>query len=79
MAITLLNQQSQSSSYKVGDLIYLPDNLLRKNPNSVREALAYIVKGQDGGRNYFVKTLDGQILTFHFLAIVSTNANKILS
>ena len=49
MAITLLNQRSQSSKFKVGDLVYLPDKLLRKNPNSVKEALAYIVKSQDGG------------------------------
>ena len=76
MAITLLNQRSQSSKFKVGDLVYLPDKLLRKNPNSVKEALAYIVKSQDEGRNYFVKTLNGQILTRHLSAIVSTNASK---
>ena len=76
MAINLLNQKSQSTKFEVGQLIYLPGCLLRKNPNSVKEALAYIVKIEDGGRNYFVKTLDGQMLTRHLSAIVITTANR---
>ena len=77
MAMTLLNQKSQTTKLKIGQLIYLPDKLLRKNPNSIKEALAYIINIDTGGRSYLVKTLDGQILTRHLSALVDTKANRL--
>ena len=76
MAITLLNQKSQILKYNVGDLVYLPDKLLRKNPGSIKESLAYIIRCLDGGRNYLVKMLNGQILTRQLSNLVSANASK---
>ena len=76
MAITLLNQKLQISKFNVGELVYLPDKLLRKNPGSIREALAYIIKSQDGGRKYLVRMLNDQILTRQLSNLVSANASK---
>ena len=77
MAMILLNQKSQTTQFKMGQLVYLPDRLLRKNPNSIQEALAYIINIEPGGRNYVVKTLDGRILSRHLTVLVDAKANRL--
>ena len=48
-----------------------------KNPDSVRESLAYIIKIHDEGRKFFVKTLDGQLLGRNCKAIIDAQTNRL--
>ena len=61
----------------MGPLFYLPSNLIRKNPNSLKEALGYITEITESGQRFLVMTLDGQLITIHWRDIIYTHANRL--
>lgn len=65
-AIHLLNKRTLNQRYRKGDLVYLPDRLLRKHPNSLRDALGKISSCTREGRDYQIEMLDGEIVRRHF-------------
>ena len=78
MAFTLLNQKTSTTKENliVGQLVYIPDWLLCKNPNSLKEVLVYIISIHDNNRTSVLKTLDGKLLSRHPQNIIDAKANK---
>ena len=73
-ALQLLNKRVLNIKFKGGDLVYLPDRILRKHPHSLRDALGKIKKIQETGRNYIIQMIDGGELKRHFSDIVCASA-----
>ena len=73
-ALQLLNKRVLNMEFKVGDLVYLPDRILKKHPHSLRDALGKIMKIQETGRDYIIQMIDGGVLRKHFSDIVSASA-----
>ena len=69
-----LNKKVIETSFQEGDLIYVPDRIVRKHPHSLRDALGKIKKIQDTGRDYIKQMIDGGELKRHFSDIVSATA-----
>merc|ERR1712114_134539 len=55
---------------------YIPGRLLKKHPNSLRDALGKIKEITNTGRDYIVETVDGATLKRHFSDLVSATAAK---
>ena len=62
--------------FQVGDLVYIPGRLLKKHPNSLRDALGKIKEISSSGRDYTVEMIDGGTLKRHFSDLVSATATK---
>ena len=74
MTYILMNQKAyQKEDFKKGQLVYIPSNLICKNPNSLREALGYITKITN-----FRKLV--HIINCRFFAVINSrnNANHML-
>merc|ERR1711942_362037 len=56
-------------------MVYIPGRLLKKHPNSLRDALAKIKEVSCSGRDYTVQLMDGTILRRHYSSLVSASAN----
>merc|ERR1712115_409929 len=74
-AFTLLNKRTLNQKFEVGDMVYIPGRLLKKHPNSLRDALAKITDVSSSGRDYTVQLMDGTILKRHYSSLVSATAN----
>merc|ERR1712112_589218 len=61
---------------KVGELVYIPDRLLRKHPNSIRDALGKIIEVASSTRDYLIRTLDGDIMKRHYSDLINANTTK---
>merc|ERR1712240_37303 len=75
-AFSLLNKKTLNKKFKVGDLVYIPGRLLKKHPNSLRDALGKIKEITNTGRDYIVEMIDGGTLKRHFSDLVSATATK---
>ena len=75
-AFYLLNKRTLNQRFQEGDLVYIPDRILAKNPHSLTEALGKIKEILLSQRDYSIMMLDGKILTRHFSDIVSASATK---
>ena len=67
---------SLNHRFKKNDLIYIPDRIVAKNPNSLTDALGKITKVRENGRDYNIVMLDGTPLKRYFSDIVSASATK---
>merc|ERR1712208_259523 len=74
-AFTLLNKKTLSQKFKIGEMVYIPGRLLKKHPNSLRDALGKIKEVLGSGKDYTVQMVDGTILRRHYSSLVSTTAN----
>merc|ERR1712115_280036 len=74
LAFTLLNKRTLNKKFQVGDLVYIPGRLLKKHPNSLRDALGKIKEVSCSGRDYTVEMIDGGTLKRHFSDLVSATA-----
>ena len=75
-AFSLLNKKTLNKKFQVGDLVYIPGRLLKKHPNSLRDALGKIKEISNSGRDYTVEMIDGGTLKRHFSDLVSATATK---
>merc|ERR1712120_96898 len=75
-AFTLLNKRTLNKKFQVGDLVYIPGRLLKKHPNSLRDALGKIKEISSSGRDYTVEMIDGGTQKRHFSDLVSATATK---
>merc|ERR1712237_272331 len=73
-AFTLLNKRTLNKKFQVGELVYIPEKLLKKHPNSLRDALGKIKDISDSGRDYLIEMIDGGTLKRHFSDLVSASA-----
>ena len=73
-ATQLLNKKVLNIKFKEGDLVYVPDKVIKKHPHSLRDALGKIKKVQESGRDYIIQMIDGGELKRHFSDIVSASA-----
>merc|ERR1712121_303900 len=60
--------------FQVRDLVYIPGRLLKKHPNSLRDALGKIKEISSSGRDYTVEMIDSGTLKKHFSDLVSATA-----
>merc|ERR1712208_11786 len=74
-AFTLLNKKTLSQKFKIGEMVYIPGRLLKKHPNSLRDALGKIKEVLGSGKDYTVQMVDGTILRRHYSSLVSATAN----
>merc|ERR1711973_90225 len=74
-AFTLLNKRTLNQKFEVGEMVYIPGRLLKKHPNSLRDALGKIKEVSCSGRDYTVQLMDGTILRRHYSSLVSATAN----
>ena len=65
-AFYLLNKRTLNQRFQEGELVYIPDRILAKNPHSLTEALGKIKDILPSQRDYSVIMLDRKILTRHF-------------
>merc|ERR1711890_222340 len=72
----LLNKRILNKKFEIGELVYLPDKLLKKHPNSLRDAIGKIKEISKSGRDYIVEMLDGEKLKRHYSDLVSASATK---
>merc|ERR1712080_442341 len=72
----LLNKRVLNKKFEIGELVYLPDKLLKKHPNSLRDALGKIKDISETKRDYMVEMLDGETLKKHYSDLVSASATK---
>ena len=78
MAYILINQKkSKKEDFRKGQLVYIPSNLMCKNPNSLNEALGYITDIKSNGQKFLVKTLDGKLISGLQRGIIDTHANRL--
>merc|ERR1711954_128002 len=75
-AFSLLNKKTLNKKFQVGDLVYIQGRLLKKHPNSLRDALGKIKGISNSGRDYTVEMTDGGTLKRHFSDLVSATATK---
>merc|ERR1712082_51149 len=75
-AFSLLNKRMLNKKFQVGDIVYIPGRLLKKHPNSLRDALGKIKEILNSGRDYTVEMIDGGTLKRHFPLFVSATATK---
>merc|ERR1712240_377107 len=75
-AFSLLNKKMLNKKFQIGDLVYIPGRLLKKHPNSLRDALRKIKVISNSGRDYTVEMIDGGTLKRHFSDLVSATATK---
>merc|ERR1711955_132093 len=75
-AFSLLNKRTVNKKFQVGDLVYIPGRLLKKHPNSLRDALGKIKEISSSGRDYTVEMIDGGTLKRNFSDLVSATATK---
>ena len=75
-AFNLLNKKTLNKKFQIGDLVYIPGRLLKKHPNSLRDALGKIKEISNSGRDYIVEMIDGATLKRHFSDLVSATATK---
>merc|ERR1711873_40901 len=75
-AFSLLNKKMLNKKFQVRDLVYIPGRLLKKHPNSLRDALGKIKEISSSGRDYTVEMIDGGTLKRHFSDLVSATATK---
>merc|ERR1712112_755978 len=75
-AFSLLNKRTLNKKFQVGDLVYILGRLLKKHPNSLRDALGKIKEISISGRDYTVEMIDGGTLKRHFSDLVSATATK---
>ena len=73
-ASLLLNKKVNNEHLMVGDLVFVVDFLLSKQPNSLYECLAKVIEVRDK-RNYIVQLLNKKKITRHLNSLVSTSAN----
>merc|ERR1712089_33121 len=64
-----------NQKFKIGEMVYIPGRLLKKHPNSLRDALGKIKEVLCSGRDYTVQMIDGTILRRHYSSLVSATAN----
>ena len=57
-------------------MIYVPDQIIAKNPHSLTDALGKITDIKENGRDYSIEMLDGTILKRHYSDIESATATK---
>merc|ERR1712120_23002 len=74
-AFTLLNKKTLNQQFQIGEMVYIPGRLLKKHPNSLRDALGKIKEVSCSGRDYTVQLMDGTILKRHYSSLVSASAN----
>ena len=74
-AFTLLNKRTLNQQFQIGELVYIPGRLLKKHPNSLRDALGKIKEVSCSGRDYTVEMIDGTTLKRHYSNLVSATAN----
>merc|ERR1711867_415499 len=72
---TLLNKKTLNQQFQIGEMVYIPGRLLKKHPNSLRDALGKIKEVSCSGRDYTVEMIDGKILRRHYSSLVSATAN----
>ena len=78
MALILINQKKfKKKDFRKGQLVYIPSNLICKNPNSLKEALGYITDIKRNGQRFLVKTLDGQLISRHRRNIIDAQAKRL--
>ena len=70
----LLNRKPINQNISLGELVYIPDLIKAKNPHSILGALAK-VKATVDNRNFECVLLNGNSVTRHVSALVSTRAN----
>merc|ERR1711873_242462 len=75
-AFTLLNKRTLNQKFQIGNLVYIPGRLLKKHPNSLRDALGKIKEVSCSGRDYTVEMIDGGTLKRRFSDLVSATATK---
>ena len=73
-AEVLLNKKIINRNVSIGQIVYIPDLIIAKNPHSLMDALAKVVRAKDG-RSYELKLLNDQIVTRHVSKLVPTSAN----
>ena len=56
-ALHLLNKRILNQKFEIDELVYVPDRLLKKHPNSLRDALGKVKKITHTGRDYLVEMI----------------------
>ena len=64
-ALHLLNKRILNKKFKIDELVYIPDRLLKKYPKSLRDALGKIKEITHTGRDYIVEMIVGETLQRH--------------
>ena len=54
VATQLLNKKVLTKTFSKGELVYIPDRILKKHPHSLRDALGKIKTIQSTGRDYII-------------------------
>ena len=72
----MLNKRTLNQKFKEQDLVYIPNQLLSKNPHSLSDALGRIKNVLPSQRYYKIRLLDGTKITHHHSDIVSALATK---
>ena len=57
-AFYLLNKRTLNQKFQEGDLVYIPDRILAKNPHSLTDALGQIKEILPSQRDYSITMLD---------------------
>ena len=53
-AFHLLNKRILNQRFKIGELVYIPDRLIKKHPNSLRDALGKVEGVASTTRDYII-------------------------
>ena len=75
-ALHLLNKRVLNKKFKIGELVYVPDRLLKKHPYSLRDALRRIKEITNTERDYIVEMIVGETLKRHYSDLVSASVTK---
>merc|ERR1712114_3419 len=75
-AFHLLNKKNLNNKFKIGELVYIPDRLLKKHPNSLRDALGKVIEVASTTRDYVIEMIDGDTVKRHYSDIVSASVTK---
>merc|ERR1711942_322435 len=75
-AFHLLNKRVLNKKFKIGELVYIPDRLIKKHPNSLRDALGKVKQVASTARDYVIELLDGDTVKRHYSDIVGASVTK---
>merc|ERR1712002_374299 len=75
-AFHLLNKRVLNQKFKIGELVYIPDRLIKKHPNSLRDALGKVKEVASTARDYVIELLDGDTVKRHYSDLVSASVTQ---
>ena len=75
-AYHLLNKRVLNKKFEINELVYIPDRLIKKHPNSLRDAIGKIKSITNSGRDYTIRMIDRGELKRHYSDLVSASATR---